>query len=106
MATMKDVPEFIRKAHQVYGYDNFINDAGGSICEIEDHEVIECLAEHTLILYIRATETDEQELIKRAEATPKPMYYQETFLDEQLAIFEIRYQLERVAVFKILAFHS
>jgi len=97
IATMKDVPEFIHKAHQVYGYDNFINDAGGSLCELEDPEVIECLAEHTLILHIRATETDEKELIKRAEASPKPMYYQETFLDEQLAIFIQERELDDVA---------
>jgi hypothetical protein len=25
---MKDVPEFIRKAHEIYGYQHFINDAG------------------------------------------------------------------------------
>ena len=39
IATMKDVPEFIRKAREVYAYDNFINDAGGSLCELEDREV-------------------------------------------------------------------
>ncbi len=45
------------------------------------------LAEHTLILYIKATEQDEQELIRRAEEDPKPLYYRETFLDEQLSIY-------------------
>ena len=29
--------------------------------------MIECLAEHTLILYIRATRNDEEELIQRLE---------------------------------------
>lgn len=98
IAAMKDVPEFIHKAHQVYGYDHFINDAGGSLCELEDREVIGCLAEHTLILYIQATATDEKELIRRAEKTPKPMYYQESFLDEQLAIFMRQQGLDYVAM--------
>ncbi|MBT7951594.1 MAG: ATPase [Gammaproteobacteria bacterium] len=98
IAAMKDVPEFIRKARQVYGYDNFINDAGGSLCELEDQDVINCLAENTLILYIKATATDEKELIDRAEASPKPMYYKSSFLDEQLAIYMQDKGLEYVAL--------
>jgi hypothetical protein len=86
-ATMKDVPEFIRKSHEIYGYKHFINDAGGSLCELDDPEVLRILAAHTLILYIKATERDEQELIRRAEEDPKPLYYREAFLDEQLAVY-------------------
>jgi hypothetical protein len=97
IASMQDVPEFIQKAHQVYGYDNFINDAGGSLCELNSRDVIECLAEHTLILYIKASETDEAELIQRAELQPKPMYYQETFLEEYLGLFMKEKGLEYVA---------
>ena len=98
IAAMKDVPEFIHKARQVYGYDNFINDAGGSLCELDDQDVINCLAENTLILYIKATATDEKALIDRAEASPKPMYYQSSFLDEQLAIYMQDKGLEYVAL--------
>jgi hypothetical protein len=100
IAAMKDVPEFIHKAHNVYGYDHFINDAGGSLCELEDQEVIDCLAEHSLILYIKASKADEEELIQRAEDLPKPMYYQEIFLDEQLAIFMQEQGLDYVAMVK------
>lgn len=85
IAAMKDVPEFIEKSDAIYGYRHFVNDAGGSLCELDDPEVLETLAGHTLILYIRATEKDEQDLIKRAEDDPKPLYYREAFLDEQLA---------------------
>jgi shikimate kinase len=98
IAAMKDVPEFIHKARQVYGYDNFINDAGGSLCELEDQDVINCLAENTLILYIKATATDEKKLIERAEASPKPMYYQSSFLDEQLEEYMQKRGLEYVAL--------
>ncbi len=84
IAAMKDVPEFIRKAQEIYGYQHLINDVGGSVCELDDPDVIQLLAEHTLILYIKADEDDEQALIKRAENDPKPLYYRESFLDEQL----------------------
>jgi len=87
IAAMKDVPEFIRKAREIYGYQHFVNDAGGSICELDDNEVMPLLAKHTLILYIKATAKDEQELIRRAEKEPKPLYYREAFLDEHLASY-------------------
>lgn len=87
IAAMRDVPEFIRKAQAIYGYQHFINDAGGSLCELDDDKTMQILAEHTLILYIQASATDEQELIRRAIADPKPLYYRESFLDEQLAVY-------------------
>jgi shikimate kinase len=87
ISALKDVPEYIRKAREIYGYRHFVNDAGGSVCELDDPEVLRVLAEHTLILYIRATDTDEHELMRRAEENPKPLYYREEFLDEQLKIF-------------------
>ncbi len=88
IASMKDVPEFIRKCHEIYGYRHFVNDAGGSLCELDDPEVLRVLAEHTLVLYIKTSDKDEQELIRRAEDDPKPLYYREAFLDEQLAIYQ------------------
>jgi len=98
IASMKDVPEFVRKARDVYGYDNFINDAGGSLCELDDEDVINCLAENTLIIYIRASEEDEKQLIQRAEDSPKPMYYRSAFLDQQLAAYMNERKLEFVAL--------
>lgn len=97
IAAMRDVPEFIRKAHDIYGYRHFVNDAGGSVCELEDDRVLDILAEQTLILYIKATEKDEQELIRRAEEDPKPLYYREAFLDEQLAVYLREHDLDYVA---------
>lgn len=97
IAAMNDVPEYIRKAGEIYGYDHFVNDAGGSLCELGD-EVIRTLAEHNLILYIKATEENEQELIKRAEKDPKPLYYREEFLDEQLAVYMQEHSLDYVAL--------
>lgn len=98
IASMQDVPGFITKGREIYGYDNFVNDAGGSLCEVDDSECIKTLAEHTLILYIQATEEDEKELIRRAEADPKPLYFREEFLDEQLELYMGERQLEYVAL--------
>ena len=95
---MKDVPEFINKAHHIYGYDHFVNDAGGSLCELDDPAVMEVLAENTLILYIKASKEDEQELIQRAAGSPKPLYYRAAFLDEQLHIYMQEKNLEFVAM--------
>ena len=98
ISTMRDVPAFIRKGQELYDYKNFINDAGGSVCELDDNETLEILAEHTLILYIKATEKNEQSLIQRAESDPKPLYYREAFLDEQLADYMKEKNLEYVAM--------
>jgi len=97
ISTMRDVPEFIGKAREIYGYKHFVNDAGGSLCELDDPATIQVLADHTLILYIRANEKDEQELIHRAEEDPKPLYYRESFLDEQLAVYLSDKKLSYVA---------
>ena len=100
ISAMKDVPEFIHKAHCVYGYNHFVNDAGGSLCELDNAEALSALADNTLILYIKASKNDEQELIKRAENSPKPLYYREVFLDEQLAAYMLEKNLEYVALIK------
>jgi len=85
IAAMHDVPEFIRKAHEIYGYDNFVNDVGGSLCELDEPSVIDLLVKHSLILYIRVTEKAEEEaLISRAQSSPKPLYYRPEFLAQQL----------------------
>lgn len=88
IAAMHDVPEFIRKAQLIYGYSHFVNDAGGSLCELEEPAVFETLADNSLILYIKVTTKDEeQKLIDRARSDPKPLYYRPTFLREHLAVY-------------------
>jgi len=82
---MHDVPDFIRKARTIYGYNHFVNDVGGSLCELEEPGVIDLLVEHTLLLYIQVTDSDEeQKLINRAQSAPKPLYYRPEFLNEYL----------------------
>ena len=96
IAAMRDVPEFIEKARDIYGYRHFLNDAGGSVCELDDPETLGILAENTLILYIKATAEMEQTIIERARREPKPMYYREAFLDEHLPLFLAETPYEKV----------
>lgn len=87
VSAMLDVPEFITKAHEIYGYRHFVNDSAGSLCELDDPDVLRVLAAHSLIVYIEATEENGRELLRRAEADPKPLYYRPEFLDTQLEAF-------------------
>jgi hypothetical protein len=85
---MHDVPEFIRKSKEIYGYRHFVNDVGGSLCDIEAPEIIRLLNEHSLLLYIQASDTQEEEaLIARAQSNPKPLYFRPEFLQQQLAAY-------------------
>ena len=98
IAAMYDVPEFIRKGREIYGYPHFINDVGGSLCELEEPRVIDLLISHTLILYIQVTDAEEEhKLITRAQSDPKPLYYRPAFLDERIKLYLAENGLEYAA---------
>ncbi len=82
--SMLDVSEFIRKADVIYGYPHFINDASGSICELDSSKVLKHLSKHTIIIYISPDAQLEQLVIQRQIQHPKPLYYNEKFIDEKL----------------------
>ena len=84
---MRDVASFIEKAERIYGYMHFVNDAGGSICELGDSGAVDTLIEHTVILYLEASAEDEEKLVERARKEPKPMYYSPEFLQRSLPEF-------------------
>ena len=93
IAALLEVPRFISRAHDLYGYDNFIADTGGSLIEVVDagnakDPVIQTLTESTVLIYIRGTEKDAEELVRRFKHAPKPMYYQPPFLDKKWAEFK------------------
>ena len=50
--------------------------------------MFEQLAKHTIFIYIEADAEDQQFLIERAANNPKPLYYREPFLDEQLQAYQ------------------
>ncbi|MEZ5918749.1 MAG: ATPase [Alphaproteobacteria bacterium] len=96
--SMFDVPSFIEKARDQYGQPHFLCDSTGSLCELDNREVLETLSAHTLILYLKASEKDEKELFERALAYPKPLFYPEAFFRPALKAFMAEEGLEYVAL--------
>lgn len=93
IAALNEVPRFIGRAHDLYGYDNFIADTGGSLIEVVDpddpaDETIQTLSRATAFVYIRGTEADAAELVRRFQKSPKPMYYRPTFLVKKWAEYK------------------
>jgi hypothetical protein len=95
---MYDIPHFIQKAQKIYGYPHFVNDVGGSLCELDDPGVMDLLVDNTLIIYIQVTNKEqEQLLIERAVSDPKPLYYRADFLQQHLQIYFAETGLEYAA---------
>jgi hypothetical protein len=88
IASLLDVPLFIEKSREIYRYQHFICDSGGSLCEVVNlsdrgDPVLNSLADSSLLLYIRGTPDHARKLVDRFRLSPKPMYYQPQFLDEK-----------------------
>ncbi len=80
IAALHDVPYFVERAEALYGYTDFVCDTGGSLIEVVDPDddgdpVIETLRTNTVLVYIRGTEENAAELVRRFRKSPKPMYY-------------------------------
>ena len=90
---LMEVPRFIERAHDLYGYTNFVADTGGSLIEVVDPSdpkdpVIRTLTGSTALVYIRGTEADAADLVARFKQNPKPMYYRPDFLKKKWAEFK------------------
>ena len=90
IAAMQDTSHFVERAKDIYGYDNFICDTSGSICEVvdpwnPDDPVLKSLTETALLVWIEGSEAHADELARRFDAAPKPMCYQRGFLAERWA---------------------
>lgn len=86
IAALKDTAAFMERAQSLYGYQNFICDTGGSICEWIDPEddndpLLQELSNHCLLVWIKGDEAHAQELNRRFDIAPKPMAYLPKFLD-------------------------
>ena len=85
-AAMLDTAHFINRAKALYGYDNFICDTSGSICEIVDAEnpedpILSALSDSVLMVWIEGSDDHTQELVRRFDRAPKPMCYNAEFLE-------------------------
>ncbi len=93
-AAMLDTTRFIDRAKDLYGYNHFVCDTSGSICEVVNGDdpkdaVMTEVAAHLLPVWIKGSEAHRDELCRRFDRAPKPMYYRPEFLlqvwDEYLA---------------------
>lgn len=87
VSALLDAPRFISRAKDIYGYENFVCDSGGSICEVVNPEsptdpVLSVLSRHMLLVWIRGSDAHTETLIARFNDAPKPMYYRPEFLLE------------------------
>ena len=85
VAAMLDAPRFIDRAQDIYGYQHFVCDTSGSICEVVDAEdpadpVMGALAQTMLLVWIKGSDAHRAELARRFDRAPKPMYYRPDFL--------------------------
>lgn len=85
IAALMDTPAFIERAERLYGYGNFVCDSGGSICEVvdpgnPDDPVLKVLEDRLLLVWIRGADAHRDELVRRFDKAPKPIYYQPDFL--------------------------
>ncbi len=85
IASLLDTAHFVARSKEIYGYQNFIGDSGGSICEVvdphdENDPVLKSLSENMLLVWIEGSDDHTEELIRRFDKAPKPMYYQPDIL--------------------------
>ena len=85
ISALLDTGYFSARAQTLYGYDHFICDTGGSICEWVDpgdpqDPLLNALSEECLLVWIKGDDAHTQELIRRFDKAPKPMAYQPEFL--------------------------
>lgn len=85
ISAMLDTGHFIGRAGEIYGYDHFICDTSGSVCEVVDPDdpndpVLNAMEDQMLLVWIKGSEAHTDELIRRFDRAPKPMYYQPAFL--------------------------
>ena len=91
--SVMDTNKFIEKSNNIYAYQNFVCDTSGSICEVVNPEdpndpLLTHLSKNTLIILIKGDKKHKDQLIKRFKANPKPIYYNEHFLNEKWSNFK------------------
>ncbi len=92
--SLRDVEHFIKRASELYGYESFVCDTGGSICEVlnpfnPNDSLMNFLAGCMLPIWIESTEDLNEELVTRFIQKPKPMYYRPDFLDANLGGLQV-----------------
>ena len=92
VASLLDTTRFADRAVALYGYPHFVCDSGGSICEVVDpadpaDPVLTAIAGSMLMVWIKGSDAHTDELIRRFDRAPKPMYYRPDFMRAEWAAF-------------------
>ena len=95
-SALMDTTHFIPRAREIYGIPHFVCDSGGSICEVVEPDdpqdpILKELSSKLLMVWIEGSEAHTDELVRRFDRAPKPMYYQPAFLEKAW----VQYRVER-----------
>ena len=95
-SALLDSTRFIQRARDIYNIPHFVCDSGGSICEVVEPSdpndpILKELSSKTLMVWIEGSEAHTDELVRRFDRAPKPMYYQPDFLERVW----VKYRVER-----------
>jgi hypothetical protein len=85
-----DTALFSQKSVDIYGYKHFISDTSGSLCEVVNPEdsqdkILKALQKNTLPVWVKGSQNQTDQLLERFKKSPKPMFYNESFLKEKWA---------------------
>ncbi len=87
-AALLDTVRFIDRAQDLYGYQHFVCDSGGSICEVvnpdnADDPILKALSDNLLLVWIKGSDDHRADLVRRFDRAPKPIYYRPHFLNKK-----------------------
>lgn len=75
---------------------NFVCDSAGSLCEVEDEEIIRKVGEASVVVYLKVKQEAHAEILQRAFEFPKPLYFPPAFLQERLSRYKDKFDLSSV----------
>ncbi len=78
------------------GNGHFVHDSTGSLCEIEEDDVIQKIGETTLFVYLKADAETEKEVLQRAFDYPKPLFFPAQFLSDHIEQFLSEQEIKSV----------
>ena len=94
-AVLRDLPKALEN---IVGH--FVNDSSGSMCEVQDKAIIDSVGQKTLLVYMRVRQEDHADILERAIAYPKPLFFPPAFFTERMKAFLKKFELDNVEQIK------
>ncbi len=88
VSVLRDMPVSVDAAPR-----KFVNDSSGSMCEVEDEDVLRAVGEKSLLIYLKVGQEDHAEILERAIKYPKPLYFPPAFFADRLAKFQSKFDI-------------